>query len=683
MAASVPIPKRIIQSLTAPAAKIEAKNQQQFDTVIAGMGPVGLVAGLAALSRGESVAFITDRDVTKGLGVRPQILSINDDSFTLIESLLSKPVKLPDIPENINTDTGQIFATILDKYVYHAMIIKNSTSSTYQFSLGNLEKALLELLHLSKANGAKVTLIEVDRIDKDLISRLTIDRHEVISQAGSGMKVNEETINDMKALRQRQDVDIERCTFTISGVKKIDGQSVGAKDNPQQLKFHNLQICNGQGQSIEKGMLEVGGDNLRLNAPILPYHAAVVFKLKDISAMEMTEVVDGVAAGHLDVTPESIDTLAALGWESGARPHTSVFSAGLGLDQKGAKQADQFYIGCQIPKKLYDEYNDKATHAQAERDIRKYAYLLLRDKIPREICQEQVESSDVAMSVSPFKLEFHQLDRSIIPSSTHLAETGVPGSVAFFGDGMMSPLYTTATGLQTGLTMVKHFHAAQLKLKVLKKTPTEKEAATILQEYHMKSANLLLQVGELQEKWLIINNKKNQTATLYKNMFDTVEGVHHDLKPLLDGFKTTMSTSSGAPVSVLFKSDTLPLTVEEKKELNEIMQKLENLRIKNKKTLLEYDVAHLFVPSRLPYKNPSQCIDEFISVSDRLTSIAEKIADRAPGILVPGQETPERFALRKINVNITGLSRQIQATKKLISQAGEDIKPSVGQIKVK
>lgn len=72
-----PLTNEDLERLTRPTlAKPEAKTD--YDTVVVGLGPVGLTNAISAIERGEKVALLTDRSIDGGLGVRQQVLGVDE-----------------------------------------------------------------------------------------------------------------------------------------------------------------------------------------------------------------------------------------------------------------------------------------------------------------------------------------------------------------------------------------------------------------------------------------------------------------------------------------------------------------------------------------------------------------------------------------------------------------------------
>lgn len=163
-------------------------------------------------------------------------------------------------------------------------------------------------------------------------------------------------------------------------------------------------------------------------------------------------------------------------------------------------------------------------------------------------------------------------------------------------------------------------------------------------------------------------------AAALKKVSDAASAVFAGISKLFAGFTITLSTSTSPTVSTLFKLDSLPLTSEEKQNLNEVHLAFEKLCVKNQDSLLSYQEDHFFKSAHSPFENTLEYLNAFVAACEKLELVAAVISARKPGN-VTSNETTERFALRRIINTLTNLLMNLRPQKETALAEINKLKP--------
>lgn len=490
-----------------------------YDTIIVGLGPVGLSSAVAAIERGEKVALITDRDPHKDLGVRQQVLGV-DEVMDWVSDMIR-----PDILSKYQASHR------LRRTMYQPA--EGEPYPYWYFSIGALEEILLDEIDARIADQVNAQLERDPKLDPmDARHRVALDIIKVAKIPAElsnniDLSTSGPDQNQQEALHQYMALSASERKLTLGNIEEINGQKLSGPHQKQAFYFHDLLAANGSKQQTEKALADrLRGANVHLTQPCYESHVATIFSIRgqtpsttqgpSLLPQTLTpEWIDDMVEHckmNKDLTqPVSMQALQAYGWELASRPHQQVYTTGADAENKN----DLLYIGCEYPEALKPEalkiavtlaikaynkpsdslemkcyqalpdairreiellpyerlsqLNDRDYAQLSSQLARQWSRLLLEDALPKEICCDENicdpnyskdERAKAILSTSRFDLKFFELGQSL--SVLGDREKGW-GAFISLGDGRMFPLYTTGTGAQTGLKLARIFHQSKEK----------------------------------------------------------------------------------------------------------------------------------------------------------------------------------------------------------------------------
>lgn len=496
---------------------------KDYQTVCIGMGPVGLLAALSAVDRGEHVAILTDRAPDTGLTIRQQVLGVDDEAMMFVKSLVRPDIWKKYVQNNIIT--------------LHPYNVPNPNKpgemmslNYWYFSTGGLEKMLVDELNdritdrCIKLSGKKdpVEARQAERsqagIDILVTAKISPQLTADIQLSGQSSYSPDTPIADMAAslkslrsqtlLRQKHmDIRHDEQTITVTDIQSINGAPVPYAEKRQTIGYKHMAIANGGKQAAEKALAMVfHAENVHAAEPLISNHVAVIFNLKGSVgrppvAFDAHELMRHIEQAKKDKTSEPIK-MAALreyGWTDASRPHQQIYAS-----RANTLEHEFCYIGCEYPEALkapaikvaielkllnpaeyeksvpikirqaIDSNPNKINAGTISKQLcRQWSRMLFQDALPKNICDAHItdpvydkggpiQIGQQQLETSQFDLTFTELDTSIVISGDPaLADVS---TIVSLGDGRMLPLYTTGTGFQTGAKMAMHYHNAQTAL---------------------------------------------------------------------------------------------------------------------------------------------------------------------------------------------------------------------------
>lgn len=333
-------PQNIRRSTTPD--QVPTERHDKSNTVIVGMGPVGLASALAAIARGESVTLITDREMNSELGVRQQVLGV-DAVMDWVASLVD-----PELLETYKA-SGQLTRTMYQP-VNKDGAPDGEPVPYWGFSTGALERLLVEELNrridlksqpglveiLTQQDNFFVTgedtdepgeqslsaikkkhaeqWAELSETEQNFLAKLSfIELHNgeaIVEKAKQEVRQKFEIgINIVKVdkippqlssqidislqkhgeadvetqLSQikelRKQIDITDGHITLGHVVSINGQTVDKQCH--QFPFEDLITANGAKQQAEKSLAgSMFADDVHIEHPAHKAHVAAIFHIK-------------------------------------------------------------------------------------------------------------------------------------------------------------------------------------------------------------------------------------------------------------------------------------------------------------------------------------------------------------------------------------------------------------------
>lgn len=149
-----PISIKDMQEFSRPADEVRSE-KTDYDTVIVGLGPVGLASAIAAIERGERVALVTDRDPKTGLGVRQQVLGVDEVMEWVAEDLVR-----PDLLQKFlrNNRVHRVMYQARNPVTQDPI---GEPKPYWGFSTGSLEELLVEEMELRIQEKQKEEVIDL------------------------------------------------------------------------------------------------------------------------------------------------------------------------------------------------------------------------------------------------------------------------------------------------------------------------------------------------------------------------------------------------------------------------------------------------------------------------------------------------------------------------------------------
>jgi gamma-glutamyl-gamma-aminobutyrate hydrolase PuuD/uncharacterized protein YjbI with pentapeptide repeats len=513
-----------ISLVTSPHCSANELETAEFDTVIVGMTPTGLTSAIAAIQRGERVAFLTD-SASNTLSLREKTIYLDQDAFRFIQTL--------------------VHPVILQEYLERGFIVasKYEAKTRYAFIANAYENVLLAELNRVQKAGAAISIYEIEKINEDLVERIDMSRHKVTIDDVSGRKINMRGLQDITALRQRLNVDVSGQTLALTKVKQINGAAVDNTES-HQLAFTNLIVCSSGKKSLEKSIIELGGGHsLHTTTLTTPHHATVIFELNNYTHTQCHEDNMAIRQGKKPSSTAPLQTLQQFGWTHASRPHSQIYAMG----SDNVKNPDRCAIRCEIPEALFT-----LAHSSCEKDkargqaaIQEFARTLLSEHFPKSVCENNIvdaeqKSSTPDVTVQPFQVDFFELNQTCI--LTQRSRSCKPGVVTFLGD---NPLLPADTGLQTSATIARYFHTAQMQLKQglveiqtkhydsesQRQHAINKLYEAIYSEYHARSRVELDKAREMQHAWVIERNHRQEKAARFYDIHNHVLTLSRHVVP--------------------------------------------------------------------------------------------------------------------------------------------------------
>ncbi|KTD64595.1 gamma-glutamyl-gamma-aminobutyrate hydrolase family protein [Legionella shakespearei] len=513
---------------------------KDYQTVCIGMGPVGLLAALSAMDRGEKIVILTDRAPDTGLSIRQQVLGVDDEAMMFVKSLVRPEIWEYYVRNNIIT-LHPYDAPNPDKPG------KMMSLNYWYFSIGGLEKMLIDecsariddrCIKLSGKSDPEeareavrsqvgIDVLVVDKIDPKLTASIQLSGKTRLNYS-SDTNIADilKYLRAQTLLRQKHmDIRQDEKTITVTGIKSVNGVPTPVAEQRQTFGYEHIAIANGGKQAAEKALATVfHAENVHASEPIINSHVAVIFNLKGSLghppvAFDAHELMRQIEQAKKDKTSEPIKMVALreYGWTDASRPHQQIYAS-----RANTLEHEFCYIGCEYPEALkvpairvaielklsnpaeYEKSVPARIREAIDRDpnkdhanliskklCRQWSRMLFQDALPENICDahitdpvydnpsDPIQIGQRQLETSPFDLAFSELDTSIIISGDPLHED--VGTIVSLGDGRMLPLYTTGTGFQTGAKMAMHYHHAQ--------TALAKGLAAFKEKYHWDSGS--------------------------------------------------------------------------------------------------------------------------------------------------------------------------------------------------
>lgn len=325
------------------------------------------------------------------------------------------------------------------------------------------------------------------------------------------------------------------------------------------LAFQNIIDTTGVKRDLIKEINKMPPNNPikfeKLDTP-LPHtkHLVVTFNIpKNSNAEEFSKLLNQ-NEGH----PESLEKLKSeYGWPYPTRPFSKV------------RVVDNVaYIGVEIPETL----NDKEAQW-------KYAKTLLKDHLPDEAIKDitPITSNGTSygdkqeqLSISSFDIELGKISKTYVQLPT--------GRTAFFqGDSSINPLYTTDSGLQTGilqaLALAKHFQTISQIPKDASVDEKSKIKNSSLAVFERTNSKILDDIVRLQKDWIATRKDNLNSAEKNHKLLEEIKNIIAEI----DKFAMTANSQKAQQISERLKS-ALPKDIKDYSnlDLTKIIQVVKN-----------------------------------------------------------------------------------------------------------
>lgn len=339
---SAPITRKDLEAFTRPDTHADAvplRGGKTYETVVVGMGPVGLVDILCAIQRDEKpVAILTDRPISE-LGVRQQVLGV-DEVMTWVASgivrqgIIDRYIELGQITEEKYDgesywyfSTGalerllieELKAAILDKELallddmgffdglelYHHergewLTIEQADSPKAFYELlrptrlspieevqqrykeqmdtlcGDTEETRAEVL-ASLRGRIGIDIIQVDKIPPQISSEVDLTK-------GTGIRLSDNPDSLLrpsliKQKRMREHIDVQHKHLTLGKVVAINEAGL-SETQAVQLKFKDIVAANGAKQQTERALSgKLESHDVHTTQPLHKDHVATIFAI--------------------------------------------------------------------------------------------------------------------------------------------------------------------------------------------------------------------------------------------------------------------------------------------------------------------------------------------------------------------------------------------------------------------
>lgn len=514
---------------TNPAKSPSKTIDKMYQTVVVGYGPVGLAAALVAASHceaSERVAILADRRDEKG--VRQQVLWIQEDVYNFLKKYTNKPE--PDGGESNLMDQLEKQGKMRDAGIYPELLylaegelvegtkFRRAAEQTvkmggYYITTGELEALLDEAMLSNKHLRDKIDIFDVEKIPADILSnwqfreeKANPDKSLLDHASPKYQKLqkeiefkSDEQVAKEQMLAEYLRLDRKSQAISVRVIDNIEKPATEQQATVKTISFQYLVAADGARRSLIKalssttlpGELAFGYTQEPLDKT---KHVVATFHLKG-DPVEIDRLIFNRKDSDPPLSPVSLDVLKKeYGWNHLARPFTQIYAVD-----------DIIYIGAELP----------ASIAEDRKKSFEYAKLLLRDKLPesvikniseREFTPNKFGKKQELLAASRFDLELGDVNISLLVCT----EEDVPSLIFIMGDALKNPLYTTGTGVQTGLREVMAFD------KFLN-SPREAENVG---RYHADVRALTDPIHEKQNKWVLGRLESERQAKKYKQCFD-------------------------------------------------------------------------------------------------------------------------------------------------------------------
>ncbi|MCH9757312.1 MAG: hypothetical protein K0U37_09010 [Gammaproteobacteria bacterium] len=436
----------------------ERAETSRYNTVVIGAGPIGLLSALCALKEcedsDEKVAIVADR--IDELGMRQQVLWIEEDVFQFMQNIVG--------------------SELMQEYIANLALTEATGGAGYYITTGDLERLFYDALR-EYERGVQYDLIQSEKIRPG------------------------------KAVSDSIQIDLDESTISLQGLSCND--ACYSSDNSAQtvtLSFKHLVAADGAKRSIVNAL---GTDTVAFEATQEPLHhtkhVVAVFQLPAETTPEMCYRQKDIAKLMHEEEVASVSSLRELkedyGWEGHIRPYSQIYST-----------KDVVYIGAEMPPQLPRE------------KAREYARTLMRDSMPDEYVSAVSDiSCDMGtafgkkqkqLSVSIFDIELGDINRTVLPCG-HMTSEEDTSVIFFMGDARKNPLYTTGTGVQTGIREVLSFNTfleSESEASTLTSSGSDSSLEDRIGRYHADTRRVLDNITEVQNNWISGRNQKEGEA---------------------------------------------------------------------------------------------------------------------------------------------------------------------------
>ncbi len=446
--------------------EVVAQETPSYHTVAVGSGPVGLLAALSALQHcklGEKVAILADRK--EELGVRQQVLWIQEDVFQFVKKLVGEE--------------------LMDQYMAELAITEDEEDG-YYLTTGDFEKLLYAALS-EYTIGEHYDFIEVQKIapPQKITDAIQVDKENSVISV-QGLAVNNVKLGDGP----------QTCSLNFKHLVAADGarRTVAKAMGEEDVIFADTQSPMHHSKHVVASFRIPEGTTPQVCSKLKVYPGA--------SGPETVSMPVVHEAFTRDIDPCSLGKLKTeFGWKGHTRPHSQIYAT-----------RDVVYIGAEIPADLP---KDKA---------REYALLMMRDQLPKDYIDRISEiPCDMStaygrkmaqLKVSVFDIELGEINKTLqVCANEDESEIGV---IFYMGDAKKNPLYTTGTGVQTGVREVMGFDTYlesmdKPKLDTDERTDKQRLRAE-LENYHFHAQTILGTIRDVQDNWVSGRVKKEKEA---------------------------------------------------------------------------------------------------------------------------------------------------------------------------
>jgi gamma-glutamyl-gamma-aminobutyrate hydrolase PuuD/uncharacterized protein YjbI with pentapeptide repeats len=335
-----PITKGELNALTSPGNSPAKTND--YDSIVIGLGPVGLTSAISAIERGEKIALVTDRALHGGLGVRQQVLGV-DEVMDWVSQLVRPELLEFFITTNRMTRTmyqppdgskpypywtfstgalEELLVAELEERIHDKLLIKLDKDGFFNKSGKDelLDEINLQLSEYKKAqegvseekarriiftqylkflesekqedklakiaearNQLGIDIIEVEKIPPNMTADIDLSKGLTYSAAHEDSLLRPSVVKQLdkqKSLRERIDISDANKTLSLGGIHKINDRPVKTHEKRQAFGFHDVVASNGAKQQAEKAMAgRVEGDDVHLTLPLYKSHVATIFSI--------------------------------------------------------------------------------------------------------------------------------------------------------------------------------------------------------------------------------------------------------------------------------------------------------------------------------------------------------------------------------------------------------------------